>query len=294
MLRNIPTMQQKIFPIGLGAMPLSIDNRPPHEDAIKIIHHFIEMGGNFIDTANIYGIDNEHIGENERLIASALKNIKNIQNVIISTKGGGTRPNNGWGLGAGHPKELRAACEESLKALGVSSINLYYLHGPDPNVSFEDSIGELLRLKQEGKIQHIGIANVNQEQITQAIKITEITAVQNRCNPFCKMDLESGLVNYCKENNIIYVAYCPLGGWNDHQVLNKATIYKKLAERYQVSPYAINLAWLLQKGNHIIPIPGIDRADQINNNFKAINLTLAPEDIAYLDSFPNKYISTAN
>lgn len=287
-------LNKRIFPIGLGAMPLSILNRPSFSDAINVIHHFVEMGGNLIDTANIYGVDSAHNGENESLIATAIKKMSIPKDIIISTKGGGTRPNNRWGLGGGDPVELRVACEASLLALDVDCITLYYLHGPDPKVPFEESIGELARLKQEGKIQHIGIANVNQELIKKAISVTEITAVQNRCNPFCKFDLREGVVNFCELNNIIYVPYCPLGGWYHHKTLIQDKLYSKLTQKYAVSPYVINLAWLLQKGENIRPIPGMDRIKQIDENIKSLALKLDIEDVLYIDSFPDKYLPTAS
>lgn len=180
---------KKIFPIGLGAMPLSLEGRPTIEESIRIIERFIELGGNLIDTANIYGIDNNDIGHNEKLIAKAISKIRNHNHITIATKVGGDRPNNGWGLGAGHPKQLRIACENSLKALKRDCIELYYLHGPDPKVPFSESLSALVDLQKEGKIKNIGIANVSLEQIKLATTLGSITAVQNRLNPFCKADL---------------------------------------------------------------------------------------------------------
>ena len=195
-LRNISDIK-RIFPIGLGAMPLSIFGRPSERDSIRLIRYFLDMGGNFIDTANIYGLDETDKGHNERLIHLALKHYKNLDDVLIATKGGATRPNGGWSFrGGGHPKSLRIACEESLKNLQISEHALYYLHGIDPGIPFEDSWGELVLLKEEGKIRHLGIANVNLDQLKTATNLTAIAAVQNRCNPFCKGDFDSGLIKF--------------------------------------------------------------------------------------------------
>ncbi|EKD72014.1 MAG: aldo/keto reductase [uncultured bacterium] len=171
----------------------------------------------------------------------------------------------------------------------MSTHSLYYLHGPDPAVPLEDSIGELIKLKNEGKINHIGIANVTLEEIKLASRLTKISAVQNRCNPFCKGDFKNGLIDYCKLNNIIYVPYCPLGSWADHAKLAKSPLYENLTTPYHTSSYAISLAWLLAKGNHIIPIPGMDKINHVIANIEAVNLPLAAEDITNIDRFPDLY-----
>jgi aryl-alcohol dehydrogenase-like predicted oxidoreductase len=280
---------RSIFPIGLGAMPLSIENRPDENEPINIIETFVENGGNFIDTADVYGLDDSDRGHNEKLIHKALKQLGYLDQVLIATKGGATRPNGGWGLRGAHPKKLRKACEQSLINLNVASHGLYYLHGPDPAVPLEDSIGELQQLKNEGKIIHIGIANVNLDEIKLATSLTSITAIQNRCNPFCKGDFKNGVIEFCKLNNIVYVPYSPLGGWTDHANLAESPLYKNFTLKYQVQSYTIALAWLLNKNYPIIPIPGMDKSDQVLMNFQALDLSLLSEDITKIDEFPDLY-----
>ncbi len=281
--------QYSIFPVGMGAMPLSVAGRPTEQESITVIETFLELGGNFIDTANVYCLDDSDRGHNEKLICKSLKEVGKIDNVIVATKGGATRPDGGWGLRGGHPKQLRHACEQSLINLSSSELSLYYLHGPDPAIPLEDSIGELVNLKKEGKIRNIGIANVTIEELKLATNLTTITAVQNRCNPFCKGDFKNGLIDFCKLNKIIYVPYCPLGGWLDHVKLASSDLYVHLAEKYQVTSYLISLAWLFMKGDYIVPIPGMDKKDHIIMNFKSLDLKLLSEDIARIDAFPDLY-----
>jgi diketogulonate reductase-like aldo/keto reductase len=173
--------------------------------------------------------------------------------------------------------------------LQISEHALYYLHGPDPGVPLEDSLGELAQLKQEGKIRHLGIANINLDQLKMATSLTTIAALQNRCNPFCKGDFNNGVIDFCKINKISYIPYCPLGGWGDHASLAKSELFTYFTAKYDVSSYTICLAWLLHKANHIIPIPGMDHKQQIAANFNSAKVCIEPEDINKIDQFPDLY-----
>lgn len=280
-----------IFPIGLGAMPLSIgDNRPSTAKASHIIKTFLEMGGNFIDTADVYGLDDTDRGHNEKLLSQAIKQFDSNNSIIISTKGGATRPNGGWSFrDGGHPQQLQLACESSLKNLNVSAIDLYYLHGPDPHIPFADSLGALIKLQEKGKIKNIGVANVTLEQLKVACSLTTISAVQNRCNPFCKADLQNGLIAFCKSNNISYVPYCPLGGWAEHTKLSTSPLFDYFTKKYGVTSYQLCLAWLINKYDNIIPIPGMDKIDHVAANFHALNIALEQGDSKMIDEFPDLY-----
>ena len=280
-----------IFPIGLGAMPLSIAGRPTEKEAIIIIETFIKSGGNFIDTADIYGLDDSDRGHNEKLIYKALKQLQYLDKVIVTTKGGGTRINSGWNILGGHPKKLRTACEKSLKNLGIEAHALYYLHGIDPYIPVEDSIGEIMNMKVEGKIQHIGVANVDLNEIKNIESMTKIVAVQNRCNPFSKRDFTNGVIEYCRINYINYIAYSPLGGWSDHKKLSTCELYRSISLKYEISSYSINLAWLLAKADHIIPIPGMDTKNYVLQNLNSVNISLDEADIQKIDLFPDLYSS---
>lgn len=281
-----------IFPIGLGAMPLSISGRPSLHYAMSVIEAFLELGGNFIDTADVYGLDDNDRGHNERLIHQAiLKLSPSNNNIVIATKGGATRPQGGWSFrGGGHPEKLRNACEQSLKNLALTSHDLYYLHGIDPEVPLEDSLGELIRLKDEGKIKNIGIANADMVQLKTALKLTTIVAVQNRCNPFCKADFKNGLIEYCKLKNILYIPYCPLGGLADHSKLANSPFFSDLKTKYGISSYQISLAWLINKYDHIVPIPGLDLINQVATALGTVNIVLDSSDMQRIDEFPDFYL----
>ena len=265
--------------IGLGGMPLSIrDEGPSEADAIKVLHAALDAGTDFIDTADVYCHDDSDIGHNERLIAKALKSRTRGQ-ATVATKGGLTRPGGAWRRDAG-PEALRRACERSLKALGVDAIALYQLHAPDEKVPFADQVGELSRLKEEGKIVHVGLSNVDLSQLDAALRIVRIQSVQNQMNPQDQEDLKSGLVKACEERGIAYLPYCPVAGGHGHDALSKNPEVQALAQKHGASPYCILLAWSLAQGENVIPIPGASRVESAVDSPKALDVVLSPEDLA--------------
>lgn len=267
----------RVFPIGLGAMPLSLRGRPDERTAIGVIHAAIEAGVDFIDTANTYCLDDGDIGHNERLIAKALKTHPRGPSVTVATKGGMTRPGGAWGTD-GRPAKLRAACEQSLKALGVEAITLYQFHWPDDRVPFLESVGELARLKQEGTIRHVGLSNVTLEQLNAAQRIVRIESVQNECNPTRQDDVRSGLIGACARQGVTYIAYSPVGGHFGHRQLARHPVLARLAQARGVSPQRIALAWLLGLGENVLPIPGASRAASIQDSAQAASLELTQEE----------------
>lgn len=268
--------------IGLGAMPLSLDNRPDEETALRVIKAFIEGGGNFIDTANVYCKDDDDIGHNERLIHMALEKLGKLDEVIVATKGGLTRPKGRWDSNA-TPEWLRASCEKSLKDLNTDSVFLYQLHAPDPDVPLTESVGELTRLRQEGKIQHIGLSNVNEQEIRTALTVAPVLSVQNRCNVLEKKSFSNSVVDLCKKEGMVFIPHSPVGGHFDHHRLEKSNTLKKIASRHDVSVHQIALAWLLHKGEHILPIPGASKVSSISDSLKAIAIQLSAEDMQALE-----------
>ena len=155
-IRVLGQSKLRVSAVGLGGMPLSIANRPNEKQAIEVLCAAFEAGINFVDTANVYCLNNSDLGHNERLIGKAIKIWGGNEKIFVATKGGLERPNGAW-IRSGHPNKLRSACEASLKALGVETIDLYQLHAPDPKVPFSESLGALTRLKDEGKIRYIGL-----------------------------------------------------------------------------------------------------------------------------------------
>jgi aryl-alcohol dehydrogenase-like predicted oxidoreductase len=263
-------------------MPLSLDRRPPEAQAMEVIQTFLDAGGDFIDTANVYCIDDSDIGHNERLIAKTLRELGKTKAMFVATKGGLRRPNGRWEVD-GNPKFIRASCEQSLKDLGVDCIALYQLHAVDARVPFADTLGELQRLKDEGKIAHIGLSNISSEQLETALKHVAVVSVQNRCNALEKRDFRNGLVDLCARHNVAFIPHSPVGGYLSHVRIGAQPVLKKLTDQHGVSAYQIVLAWLLAKGGHVFPIPGASRPASIRDSMEALRLNLTDEDIRAID-----------
>ena len=286
MQRTLGSSPYQVVPLGLGGMPLSLDRRPPEAQAIVVIDTFLEAGGDFIDTANVYCINDDDIGHNERLIAKALRELGKTNDVLVATKGGLRRPKGRWEVD-GHPDFIRVSCEKSLKDLGVDCIALYQLHAVDPQVPFADTLGELARLKDEGKLVHIGLSNVTAQQLEVALTEVLVVSVQNRCNALEKRDFHNGLVALCGRRGVAFIPHSPVGGYMSHVRINSQPVVKEIADRHGVSTYQIMLAWLLAKGDHIFPIPGASRPASIRDSMDALQLQLTEEDIRAIDAMPD-------
>ena len=283
MKRVIGNSGIEVFPIGLGAMPLSLRGRPDEDQAKSVILAALAAGVDFIDTADCYCIDNSDFGHNESLVARTVKSSSSTTRVVIATKGGLTRPQGRWERD-GRPESLRRACEHSLKSLGIESIDLYQYHAPDTAVPFAESIGELGRLREEGKITNVGLSNVEQHHIKIARTIVPIVSVQNKCNVLYKKDLNNGLLDYCGIEGITYIPYSPVGGGYGHKRLAGVDTLAKIAQQHDSSVYCIALAWLLCKGDHVLPIPGASRIDSIKDSVKAVDIQLSEEEVLSLDA----------
>ena len=268
-----------IEPIGLGGMPLSIQNRPDERTALAVIDAFLAAGGDHIDTAISYCLDDHDFGHNERLIAKALRNHPGA-NVVVATKGGLTRPNGRWEVDCS-PHWLRHCCEQSAATLGAP-IALYYLHTVDPAVPLADSVGELVRLRDEGKIAAIGLSNVTARQLDEALRLTPIAAVQNRCNVLDTRDFESGLIERCAQLGIAYVPYSSVGGHGGHRRLAQHSTLARIAAKHSTSIYVVALAWLLAKGPNILPIPGASKPTSIRSSMTAPSIVLHTDDLEAL------------
>ncbi len=279
MKRALGNTGREVSPIGLGGMPLSIQGRPDEGTALKVIAAFLDGGGHHVDTAISYCLDEHDFGHNERLIAKALRAAKR-RDVVVATKGGLTRPQGRWEVDCS-PEWLRRCCEQSARELG-SPIPLYYLHTVDPSVPLADSLGELVRLRDEGKIAAIGLSNVNRRHLDEAVRLTRIAAVQNRCNVLDRRDFDSGLVAHCLELGIAYVPYSSVGGHLGHRRLEQFPALERVAAKHSTSIYAVALAWLLAQGPHILPIPGATKVSSVESSLRAAQLALDAEDLAEL------------
>jgi aryl-alcohol dehydrogenase-like predicted oxidoreductase len=275
-----------VSPIGLGGMPLSIEGRPEDRGrAIATIHAAIDAGITLIDTADAYHVDGTDIGHNETLIAEALAAYGgDTSDVLVATKGGHTRPGGGsWELD-GSPEHLRAACDESLKRLGVEAIGLYQFHRPDPKVPYAESIGGIRDLLDDGKIRMAGISNANPSQIAEANEILggRLASVQNEFSPSFRSSEPE--LRQCAAMRIAFLPWSPLGGIGQAKDLgSEHGAFNEIAENHGVSPQQITLAWMLAKGPHVIPIPGSSRPETIRDSAAAADLVLTQDELAALD-----------
>jgi aryl-alcohol dehydrogenase-like predicted oxidoreductase len=264
-----------VFPIGLGEMPLSVENRPDEERAIRTIHAALDAGVNLIDTADAYALGQDDVGHGERLVAKALDGRRD--DVLIATKGGHTRNGRAWGLD-GRPEHIRAACEASLRALGTDCIDLYQFHRPDPAVPYAESVGAFKQLQDEGKVRWVGISNASVEQIEEALGIVDVVAVQNQLALDFTGPIERGEVAFCDERGIAFLPWSPLGGIGRAEGTARTTAVTDAAEAHGVSPQQVVLAWLLGLSETVIPIPGSSRPETIQDSARAAELELSDDE----------------
>ena len=258
--------------LGFGAMRITgqgIWGDPPdRNEARAVLRRAVELGVNFIDTADSYGPD-----VSEELIAEALYPYPD--DLVIGTKGGLLRPGPGRWDPDGRPEHLREACEGSLRRLRLDQIPLYQFHRPDPAVPLEDSIGTLLALKDEGKIRHIGLSNVNEDQLRRAQAMTPIVSIQNRYNPADRKS--DSLVDLCEQEEMVFLPWAPI------QNLDRSPALTDIAERYDATVHQIALAWLLARSVTMLTIPGTGSVDHLEENVTAAGLRLEPDEIAALN-----------
>jgi len=262
--------------LGFGAMRLTADGiwGPPkdRQGALAVLRRAVELGVNFIDTADSYGPN-----VSEELIADAL--FPYPADLVIATKGGWNRPGpNQWTHDA-TPAHLRKAVEGSLQRLRLDRIDVYQLHTPDPVVAFEDSMGTLARLKEEGKIRLVALSNVTQEHIERALKIVPIVSVQNRYS-FADREWDY-VVDYCERNGIAFIPWFPLGaGRVAGDKLNE------ISRKRNATPHQVALAWLLKRSPIMLPIPGTSSVEHLEENVAAASLRLTAEEYDALARVP--------
>jgi aryl-alcohol dehydrogenase-like predicted oxidoreductase len=279
-LRSLGLDAPPVSTVGYGGMHLSIQDRPPEAQAIRVIHAALDAGVTLIDTADVYCLDNHDIGHNERLVARALGSWQGDRDqVIVATKGGVTRPAGRWDTD-GRPQHLRAACEQSLQALGVERIDLYQLHAPDPKVPLAESVGALAELQQEGKIRWVGLSNVSVSQIREAEAVARVTSVQNRLNPFFREALAEGVVAYCAERGMAFLAYSPTGGGRLNHKLPAHPVLQPMAARLGVTSHALVLAWVLARSPAVIVIPSARTVEHALDSTGAAELALSEADLS--------------
>ena len=266
--------------VGFGGMPLSIQGRPPEDAGRRVLHAAIDAGMTLIDTADVYCLDDDDIGHNERLIASVLRERDDRDRIRVATKGGLRRPKGAW-TNDGSPKHIREACERSLRALGTDQIWLYQFHAPDPQVPFEKSVETFAELQRDGKCKSVGLSNVSVEEIDAASRIIEVTSVQNRLNPYFRESLD--VAEECGRRGIVFLAYSPVGGGRLAKKLPKFELLQRIATAHGCSVHAAVLAWVRAKGPTVIPIPGARTVEHADDSARSVNVRLSEEEIAMID-----------
>ena len=265
-------------PIGFGGMPLSIQGRPDEETSRRVLRAAIDAGMTFIDTADVYCLDDADIGHNERLIASVVDDT-----VLVATKAGLRRPRGAWTNDAS-PKHIREACERSLRALGTEQIYLYQLHAPDPTVPFEKSVEAFAELQRNGKCRYVGLSNVSVKQIEAASRIVEIVTVQNRLNPYFREAVDEGVVAECERRGITFLAYSPVGGGRLAKKLPKFEVVDRIARAHNASAHAVTIAWVRSKGKTVVPIPAARTVEHARDSATSSRITLTPGEIESIDA----------
>ena len=285
--------------MGMSEFYGSSDER----ESIATIHRALELGVNFLDTADMYGPF-----KNEELVGRAIKGRRD--KVVLATKFGNMRGEDGSFLGVnGRPEYVRQACEASLRRLDVEVIDLYYQHRVDPNVPIEETVGEMKRLVEEGKVRYLGLSEAAAETIRRAHRVHPIAALQTEYSLWSR-DPEDGLLEVCRELGIGFVAYSPLGrGFLTGQIKSfddlAADDYRRLSPRFQgenfdknlelvkrieelaaeknCAPAQLALAWVLAQGSDIVPIPGTKRRKYLEENVGAIKVEITPEELKRID-----------
>jgi pyridoxine 4-dehydrogenase len=263
--------------LGFGAMRLTGPGTwgaPKDQHAAKeVLRRALELGVNLIDTADAYGP-----GVNERQIAEALHPYP--EELVIATKGGRTRPGPYQWEADCRPASLRQACEASLRRLRLESIDLYQLHGPDPRVPLEESVGALAELRVEGKVRHIGICNVDVEQLSRARAVSTIVSVQNR---YSLADRTSeAILGICDRDQLAFLPWMPLARGT---LAGRRSGLRRIAAAHAATPSQAALAWLLQRSPMAVPIPGTSSLAHLEENLGALEIHLNEDELDALERY---------
>jgi len=294
----------EISALGLGCMGMS-EFYGPADDArsIGVIHHALDMGMSFLDTADIYGV-----GRNEELVGRALKGRRD--RAVLATKFGNVRTADGKYLGiSGEPDYVKTACDASLRRLGIETIDLYYQHRVDPDTPIEDTVGAMADLVREGKVRFLGLSEAAPETVRRAHAVHPIAALQTEYSLWSR-EPEDELLDVCAELGITFVAYSPLGrgfltgaitspddlapddwrrnnprfqGENLRKNLRLADAVRAMADTRGCTAAQLALAWVVARDGNVVPIPGTRSVERLEENAAALEIRLSPAELAELD-----------
>ena len=303
--RTLGSQGLSVSAIGLGCMGMS-DFYGGADEAtnLAVLNHALDIGVNFLDTADMYGV-----GRNELLLAKVLKTRR--AEVVLATKFGNVRASNGDFLGVnGSPEYVKSACDASLKRLGVDHIDLYYQHRVDPNVPIEETVGAMGELVRAGKVRHLGLSEASGNTIRRAATVHPIAALQTEYSLWTR-DVENDALLVCRELGIGFVAYSPLGrgfltgkiekieqldsndwrrnnprfqGENFDQNQRLVQAVTEIAQERGCTPAQLALAWLLHRGDDVVPIPGTRRIERLEENAAAARMQLSQQELDRIDA----------
>ena len=272
-----------VYRLGFGTMRLTGPGiwGPPadKQECIAVLRHALELGVNLLDTADSYGPEVA-----ESLIAEALYPYPN--DLVIATKGGLLRAGPDEWSQDGRPQHLREALEGSLRRLRLECIDIYQFHRPDPKVPFEDSVGELAKLRQEGKICHVGLSNVTIAQLARAQKIVPIVTVQNHFNLAMRQSEHmtvansEAMIDLCARQGIGFIPWSPLASG---ELARSGGVLDQIAKRHNARPGQVELAWLLKRSSTMLPIPGTSRVKHLDEDMVGATIRLSQEEFDALD-----------
>jgi aryl-alcohol dehydrogenase-like predicted oxidoreductase len=297
----------RVSAVGLGCMGMSDFyefDAMNDQESVRVIHRYLDAGGNFLDTADMYGV-----GRNEELVGRAIADRRG--DVVLATKFANVRAPGGEYLGVrGDPDYVRQACEASLKRLGVDVIDLYYQHRVDPNTQIEDTVGAMAELVKAGKVRYLGLSEASPGTIRRAVKIHPIAALQTEYSLWSR-EVEDEILPTVRELGVGFVAYSPLGrgfltgrfksiddlpaddwrhgtprfqGENFAKNLELVKEIERMAAAKGCTPAQLALAWVLAQGEDVVPIPGTKRVKYLDDNLGAADVRLTTDDLARIDA----------
>ncbi|RKD75147.1 aryl-alcohol dehydrogenase-like predicted oxidoreductase [Sinobaca qinghaiensis] len=302
--RKLGTSELEVSPLGLGCMGMSeFYGTGNDEESIQTIQYALDQGVTFLDTADMYGV-----GHNEKLIGRAIKDRRD--DVVLATKFGNVRGEDGSFQGVnGHPDYVKQSCEDSLKRLGIDHIDLYYQHRVDPEVPIEETVGAMAELVKEGKVRYLGLSEASPKTIKKAHQEHTITALQTEYSLWSR-DVEEEILPLCRELGIGFVPYSPLGrgfltgqiktfddleeddfrrynprfqGENFQKNIDLVKKIEAMAEEKGCEPSQLALAWLLARGDDIVPIPGTKRRKYVDSNLGALKVNVSKQELEQID-----------